>query len=150
MSAILQSAAVGTHLYACGLAGFIEHVCASEAQAGMPSDHVHFERFLPVNELSANNSFEVRLASRGRPFPIPVNQSIEPALQKNGVGLITSFNPGIWGACLTRVIEGMPEHRDHYLTPEEQSANDQLTPCCSCSRTTVLVLDLLALKKKLP
>jgi len=29
-----------------------------------------------------------------------------------------------------------------YLTEEEQAANDQFTPCCSRSKTPVLVLDL--------
>ncbi|MFZ3142309.1 hypothetical protein [Polaromonas sp.] len=29
-----------------------------------------------------------------------------------------------------------------YLTPEEQAANDQFTPCCSRSKSPRLVLDL--------
>jgi vanillate O-demethylase ferredoxin subunit len=29
-----------------------------------------------------------------------------------------------------------------YLTPEEQGANDQFTPCCSRARSARLVLDL--------
>jgi vanillate O-demethylase ferredoxin subunit len=40
------------------------------------------------------------------------------------------------------VIEGAPDHRDLYLTPEEQAANDQFLPCCSRARTPRLVLDL--------
>ena len=38
--------------------------------------------------------------------------------------------------------EGQPDHRDQYLTDDEKAANDQFTPCCSRSRTPVLVLDL--------
>jgi vanillate monooxygenase ferredoxin subunit len=44
--------------------------------------------------------------------------------------------------CLTRVLAGEPDHRDVYLTDEERAANDQLLPCCSRSRTPMLVLDL--------
>jgi vanillate monooxygenase ferredoxin subunit len=40
------------------------------------------------------------------------------------------------------VLAGEPDHRDVYLTDEERAANDQLLPCCSRSRTPMLVLDL--------
>ena len=41
-----------------------------------------------------------------------------------------------------RVLDGMPEHRDLYLTPHEQAANDRFMPCCSRSLSPRLVLDL--------
>jgi vanillate monooxygenase ferredoxin subunit len=40
------------------------------------------------------------------------------------------------------VKTGTPEHRDHYLTPDEQAANDQFLPCCSRAKSARLVLDL--------
>jgi vanillate O-demethylase ferredoxin subunit len=40
------------------------------------------------------------------------------------------------------VLEGEPDHRDMYLTPAEQAANDQFTPCCSRAKSARLVLDL--------
>ena len=46
------------------------------------------------------------------------------------------------GTCLTRVLSGVPDHRDVYLTPEEQAANDQLLPCCSRAKSERLVLAL--------
>ena len=56
--------------------------------------------------------------------------------------MATSCEQGVCGTCLTRVLDGVPDHRDLYLTPEEQAANDQFTPCCSRSKTRLLVLDL--------
>jgi len=53
-----------------------------------------------------------------------------------------SCEQGVCGTCLTRVISGTPDHRDHYLTPEEHAANDQFLPCCSRSKSPRLVLDL--------
>jgi vanillate monooxygenase ferredoxin subunit len=53
-----------------------------------------------------------------------------------------SCGQGICGTCLTRVVGGVPDHRDMYLSGEEQDANDQFTPCCSRSKTAVLMLDL--------
>ena len=46
------------------------------------------------------------------------------ALADAGVSVATSCEQGVCGTCLTRVIEGEPDHRDQYLTPEEQAAND--------------------------
>jgi vanillate O-demethylase ferredoxin subunit len=53
-----------------------------------------------------------------------------------------SCEQGVCGTCLTRVKAGMPDHRDQYLLPEEQAANDQFLPCCSRSKSARLVLDL--------
>ncbi|HET7867485.1 MAG TPA: 2Fe-2S iron-sulfur cluster binding domain-containing protein, partial [Burkholderiaceae bacterium] len=49
---------------------------------------------------------------------------------------------GVCGTCLTRVIDGQPDHRDQSLTPEEQAAGDQFLPCCSRAKSERLVLDL--------
>jgi vanillate O-demethylase ferredoxin subunit len=40
------------------------------------------------------------------------------------------------------VRAGVPDHRDAYLTPEEQAANDQMLLCCSRAKSARLVLDL--------
>jgi vanillate O-demethylase ferredoxin subunit len=55
---------------------------------------------------------------------------------------MVSCEQGVCGTCLTRVLQGEVDHRDAYLTPEEQAANDQFTPCCSRSKSARLVLDL--------
>jgi len=48
---------------------------------------------------------------------------------------------GVRGTCLTRLLQGQVDHRDAYLTPEEQAANDQFTPCCSRSNSERPVVD---------
>ncbi|MNR47483.1 Phenoxybenzoate dioxygenase subunit beta [compost metagenome] len=53
-----------------------------------------------------------------------------------------SCEQGICGTCLTGVLAGEPVHRDLFLTEDEQALNNQFTPCCSRSRSAVLVLDL--------
>ena len=64
------------------------------------------------------------------------------ALAAAGVVVPTSCEQGVCGTCLTRLIDGQPDHRDSYLTPEEQAAGDQFLPCCSRAKTARLVLDL--------
>ena len=64
------------------------------------------------------------------------------ALTLAGIEVLTACEQGVCGTCLTRVLEGEVDHRDQYLLPEEQAANDQFLPCCSRSKSARLVLDL--------
>ena len=82
------------------------------------------------------------MASSGKVVVVPKDKTVVQALAAAGVEVQTSCEQGVCGTCLTRVLEGVPDHKDMYLTPEEQAANDQFTPCCSRSKTPVLVLDL--------
>jgi vanillate O-demethylase ferredoxin subunit len=88
------------------------------------------------------SSFEVKIASTGKIIPVAADKSVVQALAAAGIEIITSCGEGVCGTCLTRVLEGTPEHWDSYLTPEEQAANNQFTPCCSRSESALLVLDL--------
>jgi vanillate O-demethylase ferredoxin subunit len=40
------------------------------------------------------------------------------------------------------VLEGVPDHRDQFLTQAEKDSNTAVMPCCSGARTTSLTLDL--------
>jgi vanillate O-demethylase ferredoxin subunit len=90
----------------------------------------------------ADTAFTVKLASTGQEIPIAADQTVLDALHSAGLNVPISCGQGICGTCLTRVVEGTPVHRDMYLTPEEQDANDQFTPCCSRAKSATLVLDL--------
>lgn len=103
--------------------------------------HYEFFSAAPVKS-EADGSFKVKLASSGRIVVVPKAKSVVQALADVGVDVATSCEQGVCGTCLTRVLEGEPDHRDLFLTPEEQAANDQFTPCCSRSKSPLLVLDL--------
>jgi vanillate O-demethylase ferredoxin subunit len=133
----------GVHLYVCGPQGFMDWVIAVAREIGWPSSQLHFEYFgADVPKSEADADFDVQIASSGQLFRVRVDQSVVQALAEHGVEVETSCEQGVCGTCLTRVLQGVPEHRDHYLTPQEQAANDQFLPCCSRSRSPVLVLDL--------
>ena len=70
------------------------------------------------------------------------DKTVVQALAEAGVVVQTSCEQGVCGTCLTRVLEGEPDHRDMYLTPEEQAVNDQFLPCCSRAKSPLLMLDL--------
>lgn len=144
-AAALAGYRAGDHLYVCGPGGFMAFVLEQARQAGWPEESLHREYFAAqpasANELEAG-SFEVVLASSGRALLVPADRTVAEVLVESGIDLPLSCEAGICGTCLTRVLEGEPEHRDMFLTPAEQALNDQFTPCCSRSRSPRLVLDL--------
>ncbi|ROT46012.1 PDR/VanB family oxidoreductase [Pusillimonas sp. NJUB218] len=133
----------GTHLYVCGPTGFIDYVVNTAKEAGWAAGNVHLEYFGAAEvDTSGDTSFEVKIASTGKSFTVPADKSITQVLDENGVFVPVSCEEGVCGTCLVRVLEGEPEHRDLYLTDAEHAANDQMTPCCSRSKSPVLVLDI--------
>jgi vanillate monooxygenase ferredoxin subunit len=143
IAATLASARAGTHLYVCGPQGFMDAVLGAARGAGWPEERLHFEFFgaAPV-DTSGDGSFEVEIASTGQVIPIRPEQTTLQALQAAGLDIPMSCEQGVCGTCLTGVKSGTPDHRDHYLTPDEQAANNQFLPCCSRAKSARLVLDL--------
>lgn len=144
---IIQSQTKGTHIYVCGPAGFIDAVLNAAANIGWPNSHLHREFFkarLPEHsdQEVASEQFTVKLASTGREYLIPSDQSVLQVLAANGIEISSSCEQGVCGSCLTKILEGEPDHRDMFLMPDERARNDQFTPCCSRSKSPVLVLDL--------
>lgn len=140
---ILRAMPDQTHLYVCGPKGFMDWVLASARAAGWPETRLHFEFFgANVAPSTTDGAFDVQIASSGRVIRIPADRTVVQALGDAGVEVQVSCEQGVCGTCLTRVLQGEPDHKDLYLTPEEQAANDQFTPCCSRARSTLLVLDL--------
>jgi vanillate O-demethylase ferredoxin subunit len=143
ITALLASPQPGRHLYVCGPKGFMDAVLASARAQGWPESQIHYEFFAAdATPVAGESAFEVMLASSGRIVTVAPDRSVVQALAEAGVAVPTSCEQGVCGTCLTRVIEGEPDHRDLYLTPEEQAANDQFLPCCSRARSARLVLDL--------
>ncbi|MDD0838002.1 PDR/VanB family oxidoreductase [Curvibacter sp. HBC61] len=143
LAALLAQPQAGTHLYVCGPKGYMDAVLGAARQAGWPEAQLHSEVFqATVQSLPDDAEFEVEIASSGLVVTVPPELTIAQALEQAGVRLMTSCEQGVCGTCLTRVLSGQPDHRDSYLTEEEQAANDQCLPCCSRSRSPRLVLDL--------
>lgn len=136
----------GTHVYVCGPAGFIAHAMSTAKGLGWPASQLHSEYFTPpaapADELAAEAAFDLVLTSSGRRIAVRAGQSAAHALQDAGVPLVMSCEQGICGTCVTTVLQGTPDHRDHYLTDEDRRRNDCFMPCCSRACSAELVLDL--------
>ncbi|MFQ6589874.1 MULTISPECIES: PDR/VanB family oxidoreductase [Pseudomonas] len=139
----LAAPADDVHLYVCGPCGFMQHVLDSARALGWQDSCLHREYFsaAPVDS-RLDGRFSVQIGSSGKVFEIPADQSVVQVLESHGITIAVSCEQGVCGTCLTRVLDGVPEHRDLFLTEQEQALNDQFTPCCSRSKTPMLVLDL--------
>jgi tetrachlorobenzoquinone reductase len=60
------------------------------------------------------------------------------ALIDSGISLVE----GGCGTCETRVIEGMPDHREQFLSKQEQETNKTIMICYSGAKSKKLTLDL--------
>jgi vanillate monooxygenase ferredoxin subunit len=142
--AALADCPPGTHLYVCGPAGYIDHVLQAARVLGWDDDRLHREYFgaAPSVAGEGERAFDVRIASSGLTCTIPPGRTVVQVLAEHGVDVPVSCEQGVCGTCLTRVLDGVPEHRDLYQTEEEQAANDHFTPCCSRAKSALLVLDL--------
>ena len=143
LDTILAAPAPDTQIYVCGPSGFIDYVLGMAKTKGWPGDRLHVEYFSAgAQDTSGDTGFEVKIASTGKSYAIAPDKTIIQVLKDNGIEILTSCEQGVCGTCITRVLEGEPDHRDMYFTDEEHAKNDQFTPCCSRARSPTLVLDL--------
>lgn len=140
LAAIVGSAPDGATYYCCGpqpmLAAF------ERATSALPPSRVHLERFAPAEPPSARQAFDVVLKQSGRILKVPVGRTILSVLLEEGIAVDYSCELGVCGVCETRVLEGVPNHRDSVLTPEERQKGNTMMVCCSGCKGDRLVLDL--------
>jgi len=141
IQALLSSGDAGTHLYVCGPQRFMDAILSAARESGWAEERLHYE-FFSADVDATGQAFEVKLARSGKTITVPSDQSVADTLITAGIKLPTSCNQGVCGTCLVRVLEGVPDHRDMYLTSAEHAKNDKFTPCCSRAKSSTLVLDL--------
>lgn len=130
------------HIFCCGPTSMIDQVEAHTLP--WSGRHVSMERFaaraLPAD--TVNTAFDVILAASDRRIHVPANKSLLDALVEAGVEIMHSCKVGTCGSCEVEVIDGIPDHRDSNLTPEEQEANEYMYACVSRCLSPCLTLDL--------
>jgi ferredoxin-NADP reductase len=141
---ILHSPADGVLIYCCGPEGLL--AAAEQRCTAWPAGSLHLERFAakpqPEAATGAEQSFEVVCQRSGVTVTVPPDQSIIDALEENGVSVLSSCLEGVCGTCETRVLEGVPDHRDSLLSEDEREANEYMMICVGRSKSERLVLDL--------
>ncbi|MDB5531100.1 MAG: Vanillate O-demethylase ferredoxin subunit [Devosia sp.] len=127
------------HIYCCGPGRMIE---TFKASAGWrPSDNVHIEHFVGTNA-KPTTAFDVELKRSGKQFHVEIGESIMQVLERNGIQVSHSCREGVCGTCETRVLAGIPDHKDNVLSTRERDANNVMLICCSGAKSEKLILDL--------
>lgn len=140
IAAPIAAAPRTAHLYCCGPAPMLAAFTA--ATHGWPASQIHLEYFTPRAAAAMDGGFTVALARSRREFHVPPGRTILQVLRDGGVGASASCEEGICSACETRVLEGVPDHRDSILSEEERAGGRTMMICVSGSKTPRLVLDL--------
>lgn len=144
LTAHLGVAQPGTLVYACGPEPMLRAV--EDAMTTWPPGSLQVERFQAVvpsaEQLADEHEFEVEAAASGLVVTVPVGTSIVRALEGVGVFPETSCEEGICGTCETKVVDGVPDHRDSLLSEDERAAGETMMICVSRCRGRRLVLDI--------
>ena len=142
-ASVLAAPHSDTHVYVCGPGGFMEHVLETAKAQHWPAEQLHREYFSAAPISTADDdSFDVQISSTGQIINVPADKTVIEALEACGIEIPFSCESGICGTCLTGVLNGIPDHKDSFLTEEEQAENNQFTPCCSRAKSAQLILDI--------
>lgn len=140
LKAIIDAAPGDAHLYCCGPSGMLDAfvgLCADR-----PKGHAHIEYFSADTELATDGGYTIELAKSGKSIRVEEGETMLDALLAAGVDIGFACAEGVCGTCRVEVLDGVPDHRDQFLTDEEKEANAAIMVCCSGSRTASLTLNL--------
>lgn len=131
------------HLYVCGPQGFMDFVINSARHAGWQDPQIHKEHFVAEKrDTSADQPFMLEVKGYQHAIEVAADQTAANALQQHGFSIALSCEQGICGSCMLKVVDGIPEHRDVYLTDAEHATNTLFTPCCSRAKSNKLVIEI--------
>lgn len=135
---ILARQPLGTHLYVCGPGPMMAAVIDTAVQLGWPTSAITRESF----GATGGTPFLLRLGRTGKTVQVGPMQTMLEAIEAAGHAIDFLCRGGACGRCLTRVIEGVPDHHDHVLDANQRASNRWVMPCVSRAQSDLLVLDL--------
>lgn len=136
--------AAAATVYACGPASLL--AAAERYAARRGGCRLVLERFdagppvVPAPDPDEHGF--VVVTSDGSEVPVGPGESILDAVRRAGVPALSSCAEGVCGTCETRVVDGVPDHRDQLLSDEERASGEVMMICVSRCRGDRLVLDL--------
>jgi vanillate O-demethylase ferredoxin subunit len=142
LAATLTTMPADAHVYCCGPTGMLNAFRADAQAARIPSEQVHFEYFSSDVQNATEGGFTVVLNKSGGEVTVKPGQSILQAVTNHGINVPYSCEEGVCGACETRVVAGIPDHRDMILSDRDKQENKSMMICCSGAKSSRLVLDL--------
>jgi len=143
LDAVVAAAQAGRQVYSCGPAALLDALTARFAEAGLLK-RLHLERFAPVQAPveQGGEALTIILARSGTQLQVPPGCTIMAALRAAGHEVASSCEQGVCGMCETRVLDGVPDHRDMLLSESERAQGNVMMLCVSRALTPTLTLDL--------
>lgn len=130
--------------YSCGPERMLAGITEALDAVGQ-ADSLRTELFAAPEadeSLEPGSGFTVELRASGLTLAIPADRSILEVVTEAGIEVVRDCEEGICGSCETKVLEGVPDHRDYVLTTQEKAQNNCMMVCVSRANCPVLVLDL--------
>ncbi|MGH3949193.1 MAG: PDR/VanB family oxidoreductase [Pseudonocardiaceae bacterium] len=143
LDTILAEYMPGTVVYCCGPEPLLNAV--ERRTAGWPEGSLRIERFKAKTRdapETGERPLEIVCQRSGCIVNVPTDCSLLDALEAAGVSVPNSCRDGICGSCETKVLDGVPDHRDSVLSGAEQAAGNTMMVCVSRAKSDRLFLDL--------
>jgi len=145
LTSVVEATSQVAHLYCCGPVSLM--VAFQTATSLRPPAHVHVEWFKPRQVVhdpppGGDGAFQIMLARTGLKLSVPASKSVLDVLLEAGINVQHSCCDGVCGTCETKVLDGIPEHRDSVLFGEDAKTSTRMMVCVSRCAGTELVLDL--------
>jgi ferredoxin-NADP reductase len=130
-------------LYLCGPTRLRDAVQAAWRERGRPADRLRFETFASGGRFPPE-TFLVRVHDQGdREVTVPKNRTMLDALRDAGVEMMWDCLRGECGLCAARVldVDGELDHRDVFLSEEEQARRGTILTCVSRAAGGAVTID---------
>ncbi len=135
---LLASQKLDTHLSICGPEPFMDIIIAAAKSRGWPGAKIHLERF---GGATGGKPFIAQLKRSGLTVQVGPEDLLLDALEAAGLNPPSLCRGGACGACRMEILDGTPEHHDHYLSDAERASGKSMMICVSRALTPELVLD---------
>jgi vanillate O-demethylase ferredoxin subunit len=140
MQSIIAATPPQAHIYCCGPTRML--TAFEELTASRPPNYAHKEYFSADTQVATEGGYALELRRSGQTVIVAAGETMLDALLTAGANVAFACTEGVCGTCEVKVLDGVPDHRDHFLTDQQKSSNRSVMVCCSGSKSARLVLDL--------
>ena len=121
---VVGASGPGTHLYVRGPSGFMDWAIGEAGLLCLPASNMDKEQ-LRAEADTRGAAFEVVAKKSAKKVGVGEGVTSVDALATVGVKVQRSCEQGVCGTCLRDVLDGVPEHRDAFLTENAKSRQRQ-------------------------
>jgi ferredoxin-NADP reductase len=142
LKAMIGALGPGGVVYCCGPNSLLDSVTEICEALGVRCETEHFGAATPPDDAEAGEEVELELRQTGTTVLVDPETTLLEAIRDAGVDIDSDCEEGYCGTCETRVLQGVPDHRDVVLSKAERAAGKTMFPCVSRACGRKLVLDL--------